>query len=181
MKVCNDSDRYSWQNPWQALRDIGLKTGMTFVDVGCGSGFFSLPAAKIVGPEGKVYGVDVNEEAIAMLVQKARAEGLENIVVTAGKAESKILCDACADIVFFGIVLHDFEDPLAVLRNARRMMKPDGRLVNLDWKKTYMSLGPPYEIRFSADHASRLIRNASFRIQSVRLLDYHYVIVAQPS
>jgi len=52
-----------------------------------------------------------------------------------GRAEDTIFCEACADIVFFGMVLHDFSDPAKVLRNAGMMLKVDGRLVDLDSEK----------------------------------------------
>ena len=117
------------------LISIGLKLGLTFIDIGCGDGFFALPAAQIVGKTGKVYGIDVDNEAIDRLKNRAAKEGLENLYLKVGEAEKTILCKACADIVFFGITLHDFKSPPKVLLNAKRMLKPTGRLVNLDWKK----------------------------------------------
>ena len=65
-----------------------------------------------------------------------------------GKAEDLILCDAGADIVFFGIVLHDFENPSKVLANAHSMLKKTGKLIDLDWKQEPMEFGPPLHIRF---------------------------------
>ena len=70
-----------------------------------------------------------------MLREKAEGEGLGNLILKVGRAEDTVLCPACADIVFFGIVLHDFEEPARVLVSATKMLKPTGRLVKLDWKK----------------------------------------------
>jgi len=113
------------------------------IDVGCGNGFFALPAARLVGEKGKVFGFDANAEAIGMLKKTAMKEGLRNLNLRVGMAEETVLCDACADIVFFGIVLHDFKDASRVLSNAKRMLKSTGRLVDLDWKKEPMNFGPP--------------------------------------
>lgn len=176
-----DEYRRTWQDPEATLSHIGLKVGFTFVDVGCGDGFFTIPAARFVGTTGKVYGIDVSREAIKRLNAKAAKEGLNNVNVTVGKAEDYRLCEACADILFFGIVLHDFADPDKVLMNARQMIKPCGRLVNLDWKKEPMSLGPPLQIRYSMEKAIRLITEAKFSIETVNDAgSYHYLIIAKP-
>jgi ubiquinone/menaquinone biosynthesis C-methylase UbiE len=63
----DEQERRTWQSPEAILILIGLKRGFTFVDVGCGYGFFALPAAKLVGVNGKVYGLDANDEAIRKL------------------------------------------------------------------------------------------------------------------
>ena len=78
---------------------------MTFADIGCGQGFFTVPAAKIVGESGKVYASDISETNIQKLREKVASEGLKNVILEIGKAEDLILCSACAYIVFFGIVL----------------------------------------------------------------------------
>ena len=97
-----------------------------------------------------------------------------------GRGEETILCEGCADIVFFGIVLHDFESASKVLSNAKRMLKHDGRLVDLDWKKKPMDLGPPLRIRFSEEKAAGLIRDAGLKIETVKTdQPYHYVIIAR--
>jgi ubiquinone/menaquinone biosynthesis C-methylase UbiE len=175
----DEPGRKKWQNPEQILTDIGLKKGFTFVDVGCGDGFFALPASRIVGRNGTVYGVDLYPEPIDRLKEKARKEELENLHLKVAAAEETVFCSACADIVFFGNVLHDFREPEKVLGNARKMLKPAGRLVDLDWKKEPMPLGPPVNIRFSENKAKNIIEKAGFRIIEVKEAgSYHYMIVA---
>jgi len=77
----DEAERKKWQNPEKILPDIGLKRGSTFVDVGCGEGFFTLPAARIVGKSGVVYGLDIDGEAIQILKEKAKREELDNLVL----------------------------------------------------------------------------------------------------
>ncbi len=175
----NETQRRQWQNPESILTDIGLKPGQVFMDIGCGSGFFTLPAARIIGTKGKVYGLDIQVDAIDEIKKKAASEGLVNIELRLGRAEEVILCRRCADIVFFGIDLHDFDEPEKVLKNAHQMLKPDGKLVDLDWKKVEMGFGPPFSKRFDEDAASRLIKQANFRIKSIQDSGkYHYLIIA---
>ena len=154
---------------------------MVFMDVGCGYGFFTIPAAQIVGEQGKVYAVDIDASAIDRLKRKTAEKGLKNVITKVAAGEETVFCDACADMVFYSTVLHDFRDPALVLRNAKLMIKPSGTLVNLDWKKKSSVFGPPLRIRFSEEQASNLIRQAGFTIESVKDLGRNfYIVVAKP-
>ena len=156
----DEATRRSWYNPEVVLRD--LRAGMQFADIGCGDGFFSILAAKKVGEKGKVYAVDSDASAIERLNCKAEADGLKNIVIKVGLAEETVFCAGCADFVFFSMVLHDFVDPVKVLQNAKAMIKPTGRLIDLDWKKQEMRFGPPLKTRFGEVH-QRVAKLASLR------------------
>ena len=179
-RPARDEERRRWQDPEAILKDIGLKSGMTFADIGCGGGFFALPAARSVGDGGRVYGLDISPEAISALEKMAKREGLRNIVTMAGDAAEDPVCRACCDVVFFGIDLHDFAQPDRVLRNARKALKADGKLVDVDWKKTGIPFGPPEEIRFSEERASQIIEAAGFIVTAVRNAGrYHYLVEAR--
>ena len=175
----DEATRRSWYSPEEVLKD--LRPDMTFADVGCGDGFFSLLAAKLVGEKGHVYSVDVDSAAIAKLKAKAQAEGLANISARAGAAEDTVFCRSCIDVVFFSMVLHDFTDPDIVLRNAKQMLKPTGQVVNLDWKKEPMEFGPPVQIRFSEEQASGLMHKAGLRTAAIMDAGkFHYLVIAKP-
>ncbi len=176
----NEEERRKWQNPEAILENAGVQAGDIFIDLGCGFGFFALPAAKIVGPNGLVCGVDIDDEALKNLTERAKEAGLRNIRVKEARAEDINLCDHCANVAFIGIALHDFEDPLKVLQNARNALKSSGRLINVDWKKKSMPIGPPLEIRFNEKEASSLITRAGFEVESVDDVGpYHYVVLAR--
>jgi ubiquinone/menaquinone biosynthesis C-methylase UbiE len=152
---------------------------MVFIDVGCGDGYFALPAARRVGPQGKVYAVDSDAGAIQRLQEQAAREGLDHLFSEVREAEETIVCEGCADYVFFGIDLHDFRDPAQVLLNAKKMIRPRGLLIDLDWKDQAMELGPPQQKRFSIDKARYLIESAGFTVSSVTEAGlYHYLIIA---
>lgn len=175
----DDPERRRWQDPEAILASIGVAEGMTVVDLGCGEGFFALPAARLVGPGGKVYAVDTNPEAVSRLRDQADREGLSQVLTEVKAAEQTILCEGCADLVFLGNNLHDFLDPVRVIRNGREMLSPSGCLVDLDWKPVRMGFGPPFEKRFSLEKAEGLIGSGGLRILSVREAGpYHYLIIA---
>jgi ubiquinone/menaquinone biosynthesis C-methylase UbiE len=124
-------------------------------------------------------GLDVSPQAIERLRIKAANEGITNLQLRIGRAEETILCEACADFVFFSIVLHDFYEPTEVLANAAKMLKPGGKLVNLDWEKEPMELGPPVHIRFTKEKAIKLIEGGGFKLKIVKNFGlYHYLIIA---
>lgn len=179
--LVEDTVRRRWYDPEQILKDVGLRQGMVFADVGCGDGFFAILAAQLVGDVGRVYAVDVNPESIKNLREKAAEIGLKNLSAKVARAEDTVFCDACADIIFYSIVLHDFEDPLKVLQNAKKMLKSSGKIVDLDWKKQSMAFGPPVSIRFSETEAGFLIKKAGFGTLSIRDVGkYQYLVLAAP-
>jgi ubiquinone/menaquinone biosynthesis C-methylase UbiE len=181
----DETKRRSWYNPDAILEN--LKEGMTFVDMGCGDGYFSILAARKVGLKGKVFAVDVDASGVEKLQKKADVEGLINIVAAVGRAEDTVFCRGCADMVFFSMDLHDFEDQTKVLQNAKAMLKPTGQLVDLDWKKMGWEqqgaqVGPPEQIRFSEEKVEELLSAAGFKVESVdEVGPYHYLVTAKPA
>ena len=179
--MVDEAARRRWQHPESILEGIGLAAGATFIDVGCGDGFFALPAARIVGPRGRVCGIDIDAGALDTLKKRARGEGFENIALHRGMAEEIILCEGCADVVFFGIDLHDFTDPVRVLLNAKRMAAPGGMIVDLDWRKEPLPFGPPVAKKFTTEHAASLMAKAGLTVAAVADSGpYHYIITAVP-
>ena len=102
------------------------------------------------------------------------------MVTRVGAAEEMVLCEACADFVFFGIVLHDFKNMSKVLQNAKKMLKPAGLVADLDWKKEPMQFGPPLNIRFNETQAAGLLDKAGFEVEEASEMGlYHYLILAK--
>jgi precorrin-6B methylase 2 len=81
-----------WHHPEISLETLGLREGMTFMDIGCGYGFFTIPAAQIIGKSGKVYAVDIDSTSINQLKRDALEKGLKNIHIEVGAAEGTIFC-----------------------------------------------------------------------------------------
>lgn len=174
-----DIERRKWQNPEAILTEIGLRPGMSFVDVGCGNGFFILPAAEMVGKTGKVIGIDIDSKWLQILQQKALEKSLRNLEIILGRAEETVPVRKSADVVFYGMVLHDFDDPDKVLANAKIMLKKGGTLADLDWVKEETPVGPPVEIRFNEQKASSIIERHGFKVVSATKSNpYHYLILA---
>jgi SAM-dependent methyltransferase len=128
-------ERESEENPDGALDVIGIKPGMMVADVGAGTGYMTLRMAKRVGPSGKVYAEDVQPEMLRRLRQNAAAAKLDNIqTVLGGEADPKLPPNTL-DLILLVDVYHEFSQPQRMLRRMRESLKPDGRLVLLEYRK----------------------------------------------
>ena len=115
-------------NPYKLLDAAGLKPGQKVLEVGCGPGFFTIPAAKIVGAEGVVYALDVNPFAIEAVQRKVEKEGLDNVKILFADATRTGLPDESVDLAFLFGVIHALEDVDAVMQEMHRVLKANGIL-----------------------------------------------------
>jgi ubiquinone/menaquinone biosynthesis C-methylase UbiE len=123
----------------ELLEGIGIRKGQTVLDFGCGYGIYTIPVAKIVGKQGRVYALDKDKEALDTLMQKAGSACLINIerMETSGELEIE-LADETVDVVIMFDVFHSFYFPQAadrrrLLDEIRRIMKPSGFLSISVW------------------------------------------------
>ncbi|MDQ5830000.1 MAG: methyltransferase domain-containing protein [Actinomycetota bacterium] len=105
-----------------------LRPGERVVDVGCGAGIDSLIAAKKVGPDGRVIGVDMTQSMLEKARQGAKEAGLKNVEFREGYAEELPIVDGWADVVISNGVLNLMPDKSAALEEVSRVLKPNGRL-----------------------------------------------------
>ena len=115
-------------NPQRHLKTIPLKEEMTVVDYGCGPGRYTLPIAKLVGPKGKVFAVDIHPLAINTIKEKAARENLTNIEMIPVDSYNTGIRDSIADLVLLIDTLHLINDYNALFREIYRILKPDGTL-----------------------------------------------------
>lgn len=111
------------------LAEIGVKTCQVVLDFGCGSGTYTIPAAKLVGGDGRVYALDVSRKALKRIEEKARKEGLTNIVRVDASSDERIpLEDETFDQILLIDVLQEIDDKEALFDEAYRILKPGGEV-----------------------------------------------------
>ena len=121
-------------NPYKLLNAAGLKPGQKVLEVGCGPGFFTIPAAKIVGEKGKVYALDVNPVAVETVQRKIMENNLKNVKIMLADASETGLPDESIDVAFLFGVIHALKDVDAVMREMHRILKVKGILsVQKSW------------------------------------------------
>ncbi len=175
----DSEERKSYLDPGRILEAFGLAKGMRVVDVGAGTGFFAIPAARIVGPAGRVYAVDLVPEMLADLRAKLARDPVRNLETLRSTEDRIPLPDASVDFAFLACVLHELEGP-GTLRECRRVLGRDGRLAVVDWKKEDMEFGPPTEHRLDEVAARSVLRDAGFRAErTFEAGRYHYGIEAR--
>jgi SAM-dependent methyltransferase len=111
---------------------LGLKPGKSVADIGAGSGWFSVRAARRIAPSGTVYAEDINPEAITYIRQRAAHENLPNIHVIEGTPDNPKLMPRSIDAVLMLKVYHEVANPLELLRNLRPALRPDARIGVID-------------------------------------------------
>jgi len=116
------------QNPRKSLEKAQLRRGMSVVDYGCGPGSFTIPAAELVGQEGKVFAVDIYPLAISTVKQKASRKGLQNVETILVKGYDTGIEPSSIDRVLLIDTIHLIEDTDALFREIHRVLKPDGLL-----------------------------------------------------
>jgi len=115
------------RSPARILQKAGIGVGMTVLDFGCGPGSFSLAAARLVGPGGQVFAVDIHPLAVKSVRKSAERRGIENLR-TISEIGSAAVPDGRVDIVLIYDVLHDLGDVDQTLADIHRILKPGGRL-----------------------------------------------------
>lgn len=127
-------DRWMKESVENTLKDIGIKRGQKVLDFGCGSGNYTIPAAKVVGKQGLVYALDEDKEVLDQLMSKAKSAGLINIARLDASGKSEIALDnESVDVVLLYDILHYYYFPeegdrRRLLYEIYRVLKPNGLL-----------------------------------------------------
>jgi predicted methyltransferase len=120
-------DRDQWNKPDQIMDALGIAEGSVVADLGAGGGWFTIRLARRVGPNGIVYGEDIQPEMIEAIARRVQEEGLQNVRTVLGTPTDPRL-PSKVDTVLIMDVYHELDDPVTVMKNVARYLKPQGRL-----------------------------------------------------
>lgn len=167
-------------DPEVIFKEIGLKKGDSFLDMGCGTGDYAIYAAGIVGNSGTVYAVDRWEKLLVSLIEKTDSEGLENVVGIQADITMPLPLEAhCIAVCFISTVLHTLNITIAMkplLDEIRRVLKPGGCLVVIECKKEEAPFGPPIQMRISPEEIEALTVPCGFKRTGFTDLGYNYMV-----
>jgi len=174
-----DPKRTRYLPPRAILAKFPITSGIVAVDIGCGPGYWTIPMAEIVGPSGRVYAVDIEEEMLADLrAGLADRPGL-NVQVFRSMEDRIPLPPKSVDFAFLACVLHELDGP-GTLREAARVLRPAGSLGVVEWKKMRQLEGPPYRHRLSVRQAREALDRGGFTAgDPFEAGPYHYAVVAR--
>ncbi len=178
-----------FSDPKTVVNHFNLAEGMVVADFGAGSGAYTLVMARRVGSTGRVYAIDVQKELLARLSREAKAGQLfkvTNIEVIWSDLErlgGSKLADQLVDFVLMANLLFQITAKYTLALEAKRILKPDGRLAVIDWQDSFGGLGPPASQVIRPEEAKKIMAQAGFRfLKDFPAGDHHYgLMFALPS
>ena len=172
--ILESADRKNWQNTDEIIELLKLKPSDVVADLGCGTGYFAVPFSRKVK---KVYSIDIQKEMLAYLEEKVRKQEIGNIETVLSKDDEIPLQDESVDVLFSANTLHEFRDKEAIICEMRRVLKTDGRVAIVDFRKEDTGFGPPVSSRISKEQTKRLFTEISLTALKSHDLKFHYFIV----
>lgn len=156
---------FAFSDPKKNIDQCGIQAGMLIADLGAGSGFYTLEAARALGATGQVYAVDAQKDLLARLKNNAQKEGLYNVEVLWGDVEKlggTHIKDNSVDLVLVCNVMFQITDKKGVLAEIKRILASGGRVLVVDWTDSFGGIGPRRDHLFSKVDAEALFEAQGF-------------------
>ncbi len=159
------------------LQRSGVTEGMLAAEIGCGAGFFTIPAAEILGDEGKIYAFDIEKVMLTYLRMKIDKPNIVPIQISGNKLPLK---DKLLDFVLAAFVLHEAEEFSPLLKETLRVVKNSGIITIIEWIKQQEGEGPPINDRIDQDEILAFLKKESVEVEiSEKLNQSHYIIMGR--
>ena len=174
----DDPARDEYQKPDEVLKALALRPGDVVADIGAGSGYFTLRFARAVGEAGRVYAVDVSPDMVRHLNRRLRDAGIRNVVPVLSDPDDPLLPDASVDRFVIVDTWHHVEDQAKYLGLLKRMLKPRGQVVHIDFQKRELPVGPPPGMKIAREDLVKQMEGAGFGLVAEHtFLPYQYFLV----
>jgi ubiquinone/menaquinone biosynthesis C-methylase UbiE len=160
-------ERESEEQPDAALDAIGIARGSAVADVGAGAGYMTWRLAARVGPAGKVYANDIQPKMLDLLRRNMEQRKIANVETVLGAIDDPRLPSAAIDLVLLVDVYHEFSEPQKMLRHIRESLKPDGRLVLLEYRAEDPNVPIRPEHKMTVEQARAEVEAEGYRLDKV--------------
>jgi ubiquinone/menaquinone biosynthesis C-methylase UbiE len=176
-----DRQRDAYQKPHEVMSALGLKPGEVIADIGAGSGYFTFRLAHFVGSKGRVYAVDVSPEMILHINRRIRELKSNNVISVLADPDDPLLSDRSVNRFFFSDSWHHIENRTRYLSLMKKILKPGGEVVIIDFHKKELPLGPPLQMRIAREEVVREMELHGFRLRKEQtFLPYQYFLIFAP-
>ncbi len=170
-----------FSDPIKNVEQLGIKPGSIVADFGSGSGHYTIAAAKVVGDTGRIYSIDIQKDIATKVKNEANKLGIFHVEAVWGDVEKvggTKLRDASVDDVIISNLMFQVEDKVSTAKEAFRILKPQGRLLFVDWSESFGGIGPHPESVFSHEKALELFPSTGFVLDhEIDAGSHHYGIV----
>ena len=178
-QIFDDPKRDAWQKPHEVIQALALKPDAVIADIGSGTGYFSARLANMT-PKGRVYGVDTEPDMVKFLADRAKREGLKNVIAVPGAPDDPRLPEK-ADLIILVDVFHHIDDRERYFRKLRDSLKPGGRVAIIDFRMDSPD-GPPKSARIAPEQVKAELARAGYTLaQEHAFLPNQYFLVFQPA
>jgi SAM-dependent methyltransferase len=178
-QVFDDPARDAWQKPHEVIQALALAGDARVADLGAGTGYFSARLANMV-PQGRIYAVDIEADMVRYLQERARREGLRNLIAVAGAADDPRLPEK-VDLVLLVDVYHHIEDRASYFRRLSRSLRPGGRVAIVDFRLDAPE-GPPRASRVPPETVKAEMKSAGYSLSGEHgFLPRQYFLVFRPA
>ncbi len=171
----------AFSNPKDNVLQMALREGMKVGDFGAGSGHYSRAAAAIVGPGGRVYAIDVQEDVLKHLKLNTldhHKTAIETIWGDIEKLGGTHLRDESLDAIILANAFFQIENRAGLLAEMKRVLKPGGKVLVVDWAESYNGLGPSKESVVSEEVAEKFFTEGGFeKVKSFSAGAHHYGVL----
>lgn len=164
--------------PERLISQMPIEKNHTLLDVGAGSGFFTIPMAE--STSGKVYAMDPDRRMLSFIDNKAKEKGLVNIELIQDYIENLRIQNSSIDFVMASLILHEVSSLTKALSNIFNVLKTGGHLLCLEYEKDdLIKEGPPMSIRIGSEDLEKALRQTGFQIVTkTKINDAIYTILA---
>jgi len=176
-----DPQRDAYQKPHEVLTALNIKPGEIIADIGAGSGYFTFRLSHFVGDKGKVYAVDVSPDMILHINRRIRELKTNNVVTLLADPDDPLLPDRSVNRFFFSDSWHHIENQSKYLSLMKRMLKPGGEIVMIDFHKKELPVGPPMQMKIAREDLIKQLDGNGYRLTKEHsFLPYQYFLVFVP-
>ena len=166
--------------PEQTLINLLLHKGDIMADIGCGIGYFTIPASKIVGKSGKIFAMDISPEMLQDVEIKINENRISNVEPILTEENNLKLKDNEVTFAFISFVLHEADEKENFLSEIKRIICPKGKIAIVEWEKVNSEFGPRIEHRLDRIYLTKMLDSLGFsNISTIDIGENFYGIIAQ--
>ena len=170
-----------FSDPQKNIEQCGIQAGMEIADLGAGSGFYTIAAGKALISTGRVYAIDVQKELLTKIKNTAVAQGLYNVEVIWGDIEKPSgthLRESSIDLALLTNILFQLDNKQDVLSEVKRILKPGGRVLVVDWSDSFGGIGPePKKVVLKTSAVEMFEKNGFHLDREIDAGSHHYGII----
>ncbi|MFC7060273.1 class I SAM-dependent methyltransferase [Halobacillus seohaensis] len=163
--------------PDKTIEYLDLDSNDVVADLGAGNGYFTIPIAQNINST--VYAVDIEPKMLDMLKENATKEGIKNINFVESDLAKIKLDDKSVNKALISIVIHEVSSIDYTLNEIKRILKPGGQMLLIEWKAVETESGPPLHERIPATDMLEILKNANLEVELIDLNQQHYAIKAR--